>query len=536
MDLTVLTTAMEDDMERTGAADVATDGGSVLKVTSKDVLVRRPVTAEKATKEKEDEVASGGPSYRRELTVVVEQEGEEKIPMTEMLRAMQGVCGLVIGCRCLPLNRYEVTMNHPNGKQRLLDGFKIRGTSITAKDLTTDEMVVSFMGLPVYITDEEILKKLADWGVETVSPIARRKWPGTAICEGTRFARVKFNKEVRSLPWSTRFDTEKGAEYFRVIHDKQLKVCRMCIQPGHILRDCPDFFCRKCGKQGHYARECIVPTIKCKECGFREGNCVCREEESRGDAILVDPAVQALALDSESGGSGGEEREEEENQEEEMEHEELADRGTVLVKGESQLLVRSSSEESNMDAALVAPADPGGGEPGMLGGGGSQGEILPIQVPESLIPVDGVAKVPRASGQLGNEGRHVKGARLEADLSESMALATGGEGGVGMTRGKSSQEWLIPIQTPVCQTRQGDSTEGSSAGTSEVTADASHWRGMAPISSPFSLYDGREIENMSEKEVLGVCRKWTPKVRRRRGVDSDEEQRNVKKKGGRKKR
>ena len=141
--------------------------------------------------------------------------------MMEMLRAMQSVCGLVLGCRYLSLNKYEVTMNHPNGKRRLLDGFKIRGTSVVAKDLTSDEMVVSFMSLPVYITAEEILKKLADWGVEAVSPIARRKWPGMTICEGTRFVKVKFNKEVRSLPWSTRFDTEKGAEYFRAIHDKQ---------------------------------------------------------------------------------------------------------------------------------------------------------------------------------------------------------------------------------------------------------------------------------------------------------------------------
>ena len=251
-------TGLEDGMERNTAPRAVTDGGCVAKGTSEDVLGGRPETAERATREKEDKVADGGPSYSRELSVAVELVGEEKIPMMEMLRAMQSVCGLVLGCRYLSLNKYEVTMNHPNGKRRLLDGFRIRGTSVVAKDLTSDEMVVSFMSLPVYITDEEILKKLADWGVEAVSPIARRKWPGMNICEGTRFVKVKFNKEVRSLPWSTRFDTEKGAEYFRVIHDRQLKVCRLCIQPGHIVRDCPDFLCRKCGKQGHYARECVA--------------------------------------------------------------------------------------------------------------------------------------------------------------------------------------------------------------------------------------------------------------------------------------
>ena len=503
-------TGLEDGMERNTAPRAVTDGGCVAKGTSEDVLGGRPETAERATREKEDKVADGGPSYSRELSVAVELVGEEKIPMMEMLRAMQSVCGLVLGCRYLSLNKYEVTMNHPNGKRRLLDGFRIRGTSVVAKDLTSDEMVVSFMSLPVYITDEEILKKLADWGVEAVSPIARRKWPGMNICEGTRFVKVKFNKEVRSLPWSTRFDTEKGAEYFRVIHDRQLKVCRLCIQPGHIVRDCPDFLCRKCGKQGHYARECVA-VIKCRECGNRRENCVCKEEQVGGGALSVDPDSRAVSLESE--GSGGEE-----SAEEEMEHGELSDGETVL---DSQL--------------RVVLKDPGVGGTGLPGGQSFQVELSSLPASGHPTPAEGVAKVLRGSGQLGDEEGHGTGASLEADLVVSMAPASGGDGGTGMGGGRSSQAGLLSLQAAVWPTVGGDAAGGSCAGTSEATADASYWRGMAPISSPPTLADGREGENKSVNEALVVCRERAPRVRRRRGVDSDEEQRNLKKKGVRKK-
>lgn len=79
--------------------------------------------------------------------------------------------------------------------------------------------------------------------------------------------KVKFTATAKSLPYSTRFETMQGTEHFQVIHDKQVKVCCLCIQPGHIIRDCPEFTCHKCGEQGHYARECN-----------NEGRCmICKE-------------------------------------------------------------------------------------------------------------------------------------------------------------------------------------------------------------------------------------------------------------------
>ncbi len=58
-------------------------------------------------------------------------------------------------------------------------------------------------------------------------------YPGTDIADGTRYLRVKFPKEVVSLPYSTKFDTEEGMQHFRIMHDRQVKTCRLCMNPGH---------------------------------------------------------------------------------------------------------------------------------------------------------------------------------------------------------------------------------------------------------------------------------------------------------------
>ena len=47
-----------------------------------------------------------------------------------------------------------------------------------------------------------------------------------------------------------------------MIRDKQIRVCKLCFPPGHILRDYPEFNCHKCGAQGHYARECDMKAME----------------------------------------------------------------------------------------------------------------------------------------------------------------------------------------------------------------------------------------------------------------------------------
>ncbi|KAI2644572.1 Gag polyprotein [Labeo rohita] len=236
-------------------------------------------------KENEAEDVPRRQNYEKRLTVLVEIVGEDRITMMELLKKVREECGVVIGCRYKNPREYELTMNEDKGKDKILDGLRIKNSQIMAKEISNNEMVVSFLNLPTYIKDEEITRKLTDWGVTAVSTIRRRMWPGTDIADGTRFLKVKFTDVVKSLPYSTKFETLGGTEHFRVIHDRQVKVCRLCIQPGHIVRDCPNLKCFMCGKQGHYMRECNEGN--CSMCRMRTAFCTCKvlEERKKEDSV-----------------------------------------------------------------------------------------------------------------------------------------------------------------------------------------------------------------------------------------------------------
>lgn len=218
----------------------------LLRGEETSVQVIRPETRTEREKE-----------YGKELTVEAEVEGPTAISMMDILREVAARCGAITGCRVRGEKTFEITMKDEKGKRKLLDGVRVKGTPVHVKEILNNDMVVSFINLPVYIDDAPILERLEQWGVRPISPIKRRKWPGTEIADGTRYMKVRFNEQVRSLPYSTKFETLRGAEYFRVIHDRQVRVCRLCIKPGHIFRECPDFRCFRCQKTGHYARECV---------------------------------------------------------------------------------------------------------------------------------------------------------------------------------------------------------------------------------------------------------------------------------------
>ncbi|XP_026121789.1 uncharacterized protein LOC113103789 [Carassius auratus] len=165
----------------------------------------------------------------------------------------------------------------------LTEGLLIKGVNCEIKKLQNRDYVVSFMHLPVYLADEEILNKLEVWGVSPISKIKRRVYPGTSIEDGTRYVKARFPKEVASLPYSTKIETAEGPQYFRVMHSHQVKTCRLCMSPDHVVKDCPEFKCHKCEERGHFARNCNAVT--CPECNLVLNKCECwmqgEEEEQQ---------------------------------------------------------------------------------------------------------------------------------------------------------------------------------------------------------------------------------------------------------------
>lgn len=238
---------------------------------------------------------------RRDLTVKVTVEGEERVPVMQLIRSIRMLFGGILGCRQTAPKSYEVAMSNETAKNKLMDGFRINNTQVTAKPLISDEMLVSFLNLPLYTEDAEILEKLMAWGVSPASAIKRRTRPGTNTLDGACFLKVKFTDEVKSLPYSMKFQTANGAHFFRVIHDRQVKVCRICLQPGHILRECPDFLCHKCNQQGHFARECDGDDRKCVVCRLKMDHCIGGEiSPTQSDEEQLDGPAQKIEEEEEA--------------------------------------------------------------------------------------------------------------------------------------------------------------------------------------------------------------------------------------------
>lgn len=164
--------------------------------------------------------------------------------------------GRLLALRPRQIGTFELTLVDKSQVEVMLDGLLVNGIQCTVRSLNMSDVLVSFPHLPAYITDEDILEKLRLWMVVPLTPIRRRFYPGTDVADGTRYVKVRFPKEVASLPYSTRFVTAEGLQYFWVIHDKQVRLCRLCLRPGHVMKDCLELVCREYCEPGHCTGLC----------------------------------------------------------------------------------------------------------------------------------------------------------------------------------------------------------------------------------------------------------------------------------------
>lgn len=213
--------------------------------------------------------------YKKEATITVDLRDEKEVRALDIIKAVTGKIGegKILAVRPKQINEYEITLEQEEDTEILMNGLDINGMSFEVKRLYNRDYVVSFMHLPAYIEDEDILSKLEQWGVIPLSTIKRRVYPGTNVEDGTRFIKVRFPREVASLPYSTKMETAEGPQYFRVMHSHQVKTCRLCMSPDHVVKDCPDFRCYKCEERGHFARDCNA--VKCPDCRKVLSKCEC---------------------------------------------------------------------------------------------------------------------------------------------------------------------------------------------------------------------------------------------------------------------
>ncbi|ESO98703.1 hypothetical protein LOTGIDRAFT_158652 [Lottia gigantea] len=175
---------------------------------------------------------------------------------------------------CVPCNgSYDVTLVHKDVAYKLVEDGLMADCKegMHCKFVDSRIKVVSFMHIPVYIKDEDILKKLKSWGVKVAGPLIRKTvdFKGKKKYDGTRYLKVEFPPNVASLPYATNFE---GLSY-SIRHNEQEKVCFNCLQPGHILSQCPDIKCFRCEEPGHGKKSCTA--VLCPRCGLFDWKYLC---------------------------------------------------------------------------------------------------------------------------------------------------------------------------------------------------------------------------------------------------------------------
>lgn len=223
--------------------------------------------------------------YSRDCTIRVIGISTENVQAISVIRAIEHVTGLnsVLAVVKDDTSSYDVTLDSKSNATKILSGVEILDKDYECSLMYSDTTVVSFMYIPAFIDDDDIIDMLRDRGIKIVSPVFRRVVPGTQVADGTRFVKCVFPPHIIALPWSMPFKVGKNTKYYKCVHNNQTKVCSECYSPEHVHKNCPYIICGGCGEQGHVARRCRA--AKCEHCHELPLKCKCK----KGDNLKTRP-------------------------------------------------------------------------------------------------------------------------------------------------------------------------------------------------------------------------------------------------------
>ncbi|ESO90419.1 hypothetical protein LOTGIDRAFT_145796, partial [Lottia gigantea] len=198
---------------------------------------------------------------------------QQGINIVDLICEIEEIVGEDAVIAAVPLQgNIELTFDSPDRLSHLLNKPIIVNDKVLSYNLIGAKiMVVSFMHIPFYIPDSEILAKLEKWNVKPLGIVRHRtiKVKDRDIPDGTRFVKCEFPPDVASLPYATFIDGRS----FTIKHNNQQKVCFECFQTGHDIKDCPITVCRKCKNTGHIKKFCTEEI--CPECTKFNYKCSC---------------------------------------------------------------------------------------------------------------------------------------------------------------------------------------------------------------------------------------------------------------------